>query len=191
MIHRAFRAAALAAFGLFSLATVSSGAATVTADPEAAALFAKHKAYVGWAGGDGVVKTLRENGHRFFEGKPGLEMTMLRYGVAYRETLVRTHGVTSNDGFTGAVFWTSNANGFTVRPVGEVVRYLADEHALFGERIVDEPATVVKHETVDGSDTVQLRVTPAVGFPMNVWADPATGAFKRVVIDPDGKYETT
>jgi Aspartyl protease len=191
MIHRAFRVGALAAFSLASFLPLPSLAATEAGDPAAAALLAKHKAYTGWSIGDGVVKTLIETGHRFRDNKPGTAMTVLRYGVAYRESIARPNGVTSSDGFTGAVFWTSNENGFTVRPVGEIVRFLADEQALFGERVTDEPAKVVKHETVDGVDTVLLRVTPQVGFPMNVWVDPATGAFKRAVIDPDGKYETT
>ena len=34
-----------------------------------------------------------------------------------------------------------------------------------------------------------LRLTSAVGFPIDVYVDPSTGAYKRIVIDPDGKYE--
>lgn len=168
-----------------------AGSARAAGDDTAGALLAKHKAYVGWAIGDGVVKTLRAQGHGVRDGKTTATLSELRYGVAYRDTYAATDGLERNDGFTGSLFWTSNQNGFTVRGIGEIVRYLADEQALFGERVSDYPGTVVRHEAVEGVDTVLVHVTPQVGFPMNVWVDPATGAYKRAVIDPDGKYETT
>lgn len=186
-----FAAASIAAVAATMVLAGFAGPARAAGDTSAEALFAKHKAYVGWAIGDGLVKTLRAEGHGVRDGKTTVTLSELRYGVAYRDTYKFTDGVESNDGFTGSVFWTSNENGFTVRGVGEIVRYLADEQALFGERVSDYPATVARHEAVDGVDTVLMHVTPQVGFPMNVWIDPTTGAYKRAVIDPDGKYETT
>lgn len=189
MINRVFQAAVAAA--ILVTAIVPRPAIGASEAIDAAALLGKHKAYVGWAIGDGVVKTLRAEGRGVRDGKTQATLTELRYGVAFRETYRDSDGTEGNDGFTGSLFWTSNENGFTVRAIGEIVRYLADEQALFGERVSDYPGSVVRHETVDGIDTVLVRVTPQVGFPMNVWIDPATGAYKRAVIDPDGKYETT
>jgi len=114
---------------------------------------------------------------------------LLRYGIAFRETIEDARGLENDSGFTGNVFWTTNSNGFTVRPVGEVARYLIDEQALFGELTGTYTPQLLKHETVDGVDTAVLRLTSSVPFPMDVYIDPATGAFKRAVIDPGGKYE--
>lgn len=160
------------------------------AEGDAAALLAKHRAYVGWAAGDKAVPSLRETGTASRDGHPVAAIAALRYGVAYRNVYRRPNGIESDDGFTGSVFWTSNANGFTVRPVGEVVRYLADEAALFGELSAAYAGSLLRHETLDGADAAVVRLAPEVGFPIDVWIDPATGAYRRAVIDPGGKYET-
>ncbi|HEY0393405.1 MAG TPA: retropepsin-like aspartic protease [Candidatus Elarobacter sp.] len=177
--------ALLAAVVSVSAPAAVRGATTGTS-AEAAALLAKHHAYVGWASGDGVVKTLRETGSI---GSGGTKLRMLRYGVAFRETLEDQNGIENDNGFTGSVFWTTNVNGFTIRPVGESVRARIDDQALYGELTGQFAGTVLRHETVDGADTVVIRLTHAVAFPMDVYVDPATGAYKRVVEDPGGKYE--
>ncbi len=187
MPNRMLRIAALAAFALAAVRPLSAPAA---AGDEAAPLLAKHRAYVGWAAGDGGIKTLRETGAAVRDGHTVAAISALRYGVAYRNTYRRPNGIQSDDGFTGSVFWTSNANGFTVRPVGEVIRYLADVAALFGEGTADAGGALLRHETLAGADTAVVRLTPQVGFPMDVWIDPSTGAYRRAVLDPGGKYET-
>jgi hypothetical protein len=180
--------AILTALGLAALPP----SATCAAD-DAAALMAKHAAYVGWHGGDGVVKTLRATGDVTREGKPRGTMLSLRYGIAYRDTFVSEDGVHSDDGFTGNVSWTSNANGFTVRPVGNVVKAQYDMDALFGEYTATASFTpaFVKTEKVDGVDCAVLRLTSQIGFPLDVYVDPATGAYRRAVVDPDGAYESS
>ena len=160
MNDRVLPAALAAAILVTAILPRPATAADATVD----ALFAKHKAYVGWAIGDGVVKTLRAEGHGVRDGKTTETLSELRYGVAFRDTYKSTDGLESNDGFTGSVSWTSNENGFTVRGVGEIVRYLADEQALFGERISDYPGTVVRHEAVDGVDTALVHVYAASRF---------------------------
>jgi predicted aspartyl protease len=164
---------------------------TALAADDAAALLAKHHAYVGWSSGDGVVKTLRESGTVSGGTAKPAKIAVLRYGVAFREMYENAQGLQSHDGFTGNVFWTSNANGFTLRPIGDVARYLIDDHAVFGELTANYTPAVLRHETVDGTDTVVLHLTHQIGYPMDVYVDPATGAFKRVVIDPNGRYEET
>jgi hypothetical protein len=156
---------------------------------DASELLAKHQAYVGWHEGDGVVKTLRETGTAAgSDGKTVATLTQLRYGVAQRRTVVSDNG-TSARGFTGTIYWSTGTNGFTLRPVGEVIKALFDQDALFGELTVLMTPTVLRHEQVDGVDTVVLRLTSPLGFPMDVYEDPTTGAYKRAVVDPDGKYE--
>lgn len=188
MEQRVLRAAAVAALAS-SLFLPTPGRA---AGDEAAALLAKHQTYVGWHVGDGVVKTLREvGGLKRKDDTFSSNVTTLRYGVAHRTTTVDYRGLHSDDGFTGSVYWTSNANGFTVRPIGEIARYLVDYDAIFGELTGSYAAEIVRHETVDGVDAVLLRLTNTVGFPMEVDVDPSTGAYLRITIDPRGKYEAT
>ena len=184
-MNRVSLAALIAAIALmFSLPAQPALAAD-----DAAALMTKHAAYVGWHAGDGVVKTLRATGDITRDGKQTYHIRLLRYGVAFRETFDDVKGLQDDEGFTGSVFWRTSSNGFTVRPVGEAARYSIDDFALFSEVTDGYAPSVIRHETVDGIDTLVLRLSNAVAFPMDVYIDPATGAYKRVVIDPGGKYE--
>ena len=158
---------------------------------DAAGLIAKHAAYVGWHAGDGVVKTLSATGTVTREGKPEGVIKSLRYGIAYRDTFVGSNGGQWDDGFTGNLLWTSNLNGFTVRALGDVARAEFDVDALFSEATTTSAFTpaIVRNEKVDGVDCVVVKLSSQVGFPMEVFVDPGTGAYKRAVIDPDGAYE--
>jgi len=187
MTNGVYRIAVVAALSL-SFAVPLPAAAD-----DAAALIARHRAFAGWYAGDGIVKTLREAGERTRDGKIVGALTSLRYGVAYRDTSVSAAGVHFDAGFTGSVSWTSNENGFTVRALGEVVRAIFDEDALFGETTATAAFTpaVLRTQRVDGVDCTVLRLTSQVGFPLDVYVDPATDAYRRAVIDPGGKYEVS
>jgi hypothetical protein len=186
MIDRVLSAAALAAF---SLPLFAVSGAPAPADPAAVALIAKHQAYVGWHAGDGVVKTLRESGALVRDGKERGKLEYLGYGLAHRATSTDSDGLERSAGFSGSVFWTSNENGFTVRPVGEIARYLFDIDMLRGELSANLTPAIVKHAMIEGADATVVRLTSEIGLPMEVYVDAASGAYKRVVIDPDGKYE--
>ncbi|MBV9440973.1 MAG: hypothetical protein JOZ24_13375, partial [Candidatus Eremiobacteraeota bacterium] len=187
MKHPVYSRGTVAALCAVLALPLAAGAQSV--DP--AALLAKHQAYVGWHAGDGSVKTLRLRGAATRDGKTVATLRKLYYGYAHRDTLVDEHGIEVDHGFTGSIFWTTNHNGFTVRPAGEVVRYLADVDAVFGELTGGIGASFVRRETVDGADAVVLHLTPKAGFPLDVAVDPGTGAYRWATIDPGGKYETT
>ena len=181
---RALSAAVAAAFCLPLLG--------ISGEPsEAAALMAKHQAYVGWHAGDGIMKTLRKDGDVKRDGKVVRSVRYYLLGIAHRWTSMDKNDLETNSGFTGSVYWTSNENGFTVRPVGEVARYLYDDDVLDGELTGLLTPAMHGRTTVDGADLPVVRLTGTIGLPIDVAIDPATGAFKRIVIDPDGKYETT
>ena len=186
MTNRVFFTAAAAAF---AAAITFSRQAAPAAEGDAAALLAKHHAYVGWSSGDGVVKTLREAGQVSGGTSGPTRIRMLRFGVAFRETSEDFRGLENDNGFTGNVYWSTSSNGFTIRPIGEVARFLVDDQALFGELTATYAPALLRHEVVDGADTIVLRLTHSVGYPMDVYVDPATGAYRRAVIDPGGKYE--
>jgi predicted aspartyl protease len=186
MIDRVLRTAAVLAFALGGL-----GPSPAAADDGAAiALLAKHKAYVGWTGGDGTVKTLRETGEARRDDKVVSSFEELRLGVVYRSSASTRLG-SYERGFTGRVFWQSNENGFTVQTLGETVKYLISRIALDNELVSALPGTIRREETVDGVRTSVVRVIPESGLPIDLAIDPQTGALRRYVIDPDGKYETS
>jgi hypothetical protein len=185
MIERFLRTTAAAACAAALVLPLPAAAA----GDDAAALLAKHQAYVGWHIGDGVVKTLRATGTVTKDGKITEKLLLLRLGIAMRTRTTDPNGLEDSSGFTGNVSWTSDSNGFTLQPVGEVARSLFDEEAVFGELTGQMTPQLLRHEQVGGMDTAVLRLTSTVGFPIDVYVDPASGAYKRVVIDPGGKYE--
>jgi predicted aspartyl protease len=158
------------------------------ADDPAAALLAKHAAYAGWRGGDGSIKTLRETGDVRRDGKVVRQLRRLQMGAIYRSSAAESDG-TFETGFTGRVFWQCNVNGFTVPDSGDVVKYLATRAQLADEELTALAGTIRGTETIDGVATTTVRVVAQAGLPVDLSIDPQTGAFKRIAIDPDGRYE--
>jgi hypothetical protein len=156
-------------------------------DPHAAALFALHRTYVGWSGGDGSLPNLREVGEFTRDGTVMATFTEARRGAAFRYT-GQTHSQTDDEGFTGRVAWWANVNGFTVPIVGDVARFMATEDQLDAEALDPATATVLRDETVDGTATTVVHVVPKAGVAVDLWID-AAGAYKRIVYDPAGAYE--
>ena len=188
-MNRVSLAALTTAFALL----VSLPARPALAADDPAALMAEHAAYVGWHAGDGVVKTLRATGRTTRDGKARGTFTSLRYGIAYREQYLNSEGLRYDLGFTGSVPWTSSANGFTIRPLGEAVRAMFATDALFAETTATPEFSPALHgnEKVDGVECAVVRLTSQTAFPIDVYIDPATGAYRRAVVDPDGKYEVS
>jgi hypothetical protein len=171
------------------------GAAPATAD-DAQALLAKHKAYVGWQFGDGTFNYLKISGETTWNHKDKTETvstsTTLRAGALFRRT---SHDVTtgfdSDVGFTGNVFWATDENGI-IRPlIGDAQKYYVSSEMLFNEATTELPAELHGSGTVGATPVAIVRLTPKSGDVLDVYVDPATGAYKRAVIDPGGAYETT
>jgi hypothetical protein len=167
------------------------------ADDEAAALLAKHKAFVGWELGDGSIKTLTIDGAIAARAKDGSRKDAwktheLAVGIPYRmaEQSLRT-GSTSVEGFSGSKFWYSGANGFTVPNMSDSRGAILARLLVFAEATSKLPATVHKHDTLAGAAVAVLREAPPSGKPIDLYVDPATGAYKRFVYDPDGTSPTT
>lgn len=163
-------------------------------DAKAAALLAKHRAYVGWQLGDGTFKTLRIKGSITDEkGKKTGEFTNLTAGLVYRETdtSLDRDGSSEQTGYTGNLFWHSNVNDFTTPIYGDYARFLASETVLREEGTTELPASFVKETTIDGKTADVVRVTLKNGDPIDCYVNPESGAYVRAVIDPDGSYQTT
>ncbi len=173
---------------------VTARAATPAQEPAAAALLAKHRAYVGWQFGDGTFTTIRLAGGVTNErGEKTDKLVTLSAGVVYHttDTMLQRDNVTEHSGFTGNLFWRSGINGFTTPIYGDYAKYLASFTVLQQEGTTELPATFVGDKTVDGKSVGVVRVTLSYGDPIDCDVDPQTGAYVSATIDPGGSYETT
>ena len=143
---------------------------------------------MGWQDGDGSITSLRETGAATLDGKVRVVLTDLHRGALFRRSRLSSSG-RYDDGFTGRVLWSSNRNGFTVQTIGESARYVYTRSAVFDERTAGMPATVTRTETIDGTPVTWVRLAPELGVPAELAID-ASGAYKRVMLDPGGKFET-
>lgn len=184
--------AGLAALALF-VAPLPGRPAGGTSDERAAALLAKHRAYVGWQFGDGTFTTFRIQGAVTGpKGKVKDRVTILVSGLAFNEAATSVKaGTTDHTGFTGSIFWRSNMNGVTVPVYGGLAKFDASMTMLRLEGTSGLPGTFQKSATVDGRHVDVVRVTLDHGLPMDLSIDPETGAYVQVRVDPDGGYDRT
>jgi predicted aspartyl protease len=160
---------------------------------EAQDLLAKHRAYVGWQFGDGSVQALQlERIYTDASGKVTQHATERRLGLAYRRDYqqVKDYEAGGSTGFTGNIFWTTNANGFTVPLIGDNAKYYLAMDVLFMEGSSELPAALQSDQTVAGKSVQVIRITMNGALPLDVYEDPQTGAYVRAVIDPGGQLET-
>ncbi len=183
----------LAAFGaaLFCLSILPAAG---RADDQATALLAKHRAFAGWQFGDGSLHTFRITGSITNErGKRTDDLAILRAGLVFNDadTDVKRGGVTEHVGFTGNLFWRSDASGFTIPVYGNLAKYEASLSVLWDEGTTELPATYQRAATIDGQAVGVVRVTLASADPIDLYVNQETGAYVQAVVDPDGAYETT
>jgi Aspartyl protease len=185
---------ALAAL-IMALAPLSVGAVSTSgSDPQALDLLAKHKAFVGWQLGDGTFTTMRIAGNVSDEkGKQIATLSLLWSGLLSNDAYIdlKRNGVTERTGFTGNLFWETDYNGFTTPVYGDYAKFLASATLLKNEGTTELPSTYRGSETVDGKSVGVVRVTLKNGDPIDLYVYPATGAYVKATIDPDGAYETT
>ncbi len=179
----------------FAIAALLAAAPLVSRADDAAGLLAKHKAFVGWQFGDGTFSSLTVDGtitdkvngqSKVVESFHGL-----RAGVAKRYTYRNGDGTTADTGFTGHVYWRTNYNGFTYPSLGDVQKLDVGIDLLYNEATTELPGTMNGTKSIEGATYDIVRVTPAQAFPIDLYVDPQTGAYRRAVIDPAGAYETT
>ena len=163
-------------------------------DAQALQLLAKHKSFVGWQFGDGTFQTMRITGNiTDAKGKQTQTFVLLSEGLLYNDgfTELKRNGVIDRDGFTGNLFWEADYNGFTTPVYGDYAKFLASATLLRNEGTTELPAAYRGTKTIDGTPTGIVRVTLKNGDPIDLYVDPATGAYVRATVDPDGAYETT
>jgi hypothetical protein len=169
---------------------------TVRAD-DAASLLAKHKAYVGWQYGDGTFHYLRETGETIrTSGEKSTDrdstFTTIRANSVYRVSNVnKVTGFANDSGYTGNVFWQTDENGFINPILGDAQKAQIAEELVFTEATTSFDGTLTGNSTIDGVPVSIVRISPAMAPPIDLYIDPATGVYKRFIVDPDGAYRTS
>jgi len=197
MIQRVLLAAAVGACALACSAEPAKAA-------DGSALIAQHKAYAGWAYGDGTLKSARVTTEAQASspapspkpgatpdplGEPGATSVVLRRELLYRST-ENAYGLdASSDGFTGSVFWRANVNGNTVTRRGRDARTALTEDIIAAEALAEVPSTQRSDATFDGKSAAVLRAEPKTGVPADLYFDRASGALLGYVMQPDVPLE--
>jgi predicted aspartyl protease len=174
-------------------------AAAVAAD-DAAAVLARHAAYVGQP--QGLALTYRYTPASSARSAPSAPtpkgspapsfppavQTIYRRGALYRE-IYEHGGVSSQDGFTGRAFWSANENGYTVVDLENRAREMLTANVIDGDLLTGVEARSRPGKTIDGIPVDVVRISPVSGVPADIAFDHATGAYVEVTVDPDNGYD--
>ena len=162
---------------------------------EVSDLLAKHKAFMGWQFNDAQTRDWQMTDTYADEsGDARFVKVIKRIGALYRAD---THSVkahtNSSSGFTGNRFWYSDENGFTVPVFGGPAKVALAEDFFFTDAVAQLPWTnlhpVRKWKSV--FSVVHVVQASGAAAPVDLYLDPATGAYAGIVIDPDGDNEET
>ena len=199
MMYRVIIAAGTA----FCVLLASQAPRSANAD-DSAALIAKHRAYVGWALGDGTLKSARVTVRAVAASpapspKPGATPDPLGEANATsvevrRELLYRAsttaYGVeVRSEGFTGSVFWRANINGNTVTRRGRDAREALTEDVIDAEGLAEVPASARPDATFAKKTAAVVRIAPATGVPADLYFDRDNGALLGYTLQPDVALE--
>ena len=150
-----------------------------------------HRTYTGFTFGDGTIHTLAYDFVETFKKDTLDHGHVVRAGLAYREDVHwKREGTDDSDGFTGSVFWYSDENGFPTKLSGNGVPIVYAEDLVTTDAIAALPWKYEQTVNYFGADLAVVRVTLTNGFPIDLYVDRASGAYKRIVLDPQGAYET-
>lgn len=182
------------ACSLVLIAQAATAPAQTTQDPTAAALLAKHRAYVGWQYGDGTFASMRISGDVTNEkGERTTSFVSLSRGLLVHDiyTMISRGNVVEHTGFTGSLFWNSDYNGFTTPLYGGAAKYQASLTVLGLEGTSELPAIYRGGTTIDGKPLAIVRVTLKNADAIDLYEDPTTGAYVQATVDPGGGYQQT
>ena len=186
---RRLRSAPVLAAALCIFTTSLTPARAPAADA-AGTLLAKHRAYVGWEMDDGSIRNLVLDGSVAKVNADGTRTPIQRVHeidvrVLYRSTV---SGITtrtgSQEGLDLTGFWYRVA-GFTIPNIGE------NRGVIFARRIVFSEALSTLNPQPHGTATIEgvaydiLRGAIDGWKPIDLYVDPASGAIKQFVYDPD------
>ena len=191
MTHRVFFTVAAAVFA----AALSLHATPPAAAADAAAILAKHKAYMGWAYGDGTLKSARST----IEverpspkpdatpdplGESNAKTVEVRRELLYRASTAAYGIEVRSEGFTGSTFWRANVNGNTVTRRGRDAWQALTEDVIEAEALAEVPSSARPDAQFDGKTASVLRLEPKTGVPADLFFD-RDGALLGYTVQPD------
>jgi predicted aspartyl protease len=196
MMHRVLFTAALGACAV----ALATHAARPAAAADTAAIFAKHKSYMGWAFGDGTLKSVRTTVVSEAAapaptpqpgatpdplGLPHTKQIEMRRELLYRSITERYALEVASEGFTGSVFWNANDNGQTVTVRGNAARYRLTTNLIDAEAMAETPSSARPDAPFDGKTATVVRLEPKTGVPADVYFDRDSGAMLGYTIQPE------
>lgn len=169
---------------VFSLLPLCAGAQSVTG------LLQKHRAYAGWSSAGDGVPSWKATGTRTHGGAVDT-FTEARRGMLFHDTVSTRQGLTDETGFSGRYVWHGDANHFWSVQLGR-----AAQAAIAWDIVVDEAAATFEPSlqgtaNIDGTSAAILRIQPKGLVPIDLYEDPASGAFIRVVVAPESPQSRT
>jgi predicted aspartyl protease len=183
-VARGYRTIILGAVALLSAVPLLGAAGG-----DASVVLARHKAFMGWANGDGTLTSIRET--IALAGATAGPSTsrrdrseIVRRGLIYRETEFGADRPLGDAGFTGRLFWRSNDNGFTVTVRAHAAAIEITRDVVESEAFGDAPAELRAPLTFDGVKASVVRVTPPGGVPADLYLGD-DGAVLGYVLSPD------
>jgi len=175
---------------------------------DAAALLARHKAFMGWANGDRTLTSFRET-IVLADATPAIDATppaaashasvepfgsrrgrteIVRRGLLYRESAFGYDRPLGDAGFTGRLFWRSNENGFTVTVRAHAASTELTRDVIEAEAFGDTAAALQAPVTFDGVKASVVRITPPGGVPADLYLGD-DGALLGYALSPDDPAE--
>ncbi len=156
---------------------------------DASTMLAKHRAFVGWEFGNGSLPPMQFD-RTMTDTTTGAIVQRaheVREGMLYRRDYSGEGFDGTSTGFTGNVVWEANRNGFPTPFVGISARLYISLDAIFTDSLSTYPSALRANATLDGASYPVLRIVVPQGFTIDAYVDPATGAYKGFIMDPDGK----
>lgn len=206
--ERAGRILACMRVNLFSLVFLALACALPLAvsGEDGAAILAHHRAFVGWQADDAGVQSLKltyviaprrtpapsSSATPLADAAPAREpsVTEYRHGLVYRDIERTGRGLSVGEGFNGKQFWRSDESGNTVVVLEKELRLAFTENVVDAEAAVLVPSVARGTAQVDSKIADVVRITPPDGVPADLYVERATGAYLRVVYDPDDRFDS-
>ncbi|HEY5258685.1 MAG TPA: retropepsin-like aspartic protease [Candidatus Baltobacteraceae bacterium] len=183
---RLFQASVIALFAVSSTLPIAG----LAQSGDAGALLSKHAAFTGFVGG-ATQATWQATGTRTGDRGASDRFDEARSGLVYRDTISTPQNVSDSVGYSGRAVWHADANGFTAAVMGAPRQAAIDFDIVRSETLAALGTTAITGSAdVGGTACTIVRATPNGGTPMDLYVDPRSGAFLRVVVDPTGTPTT-
>lgn len=156
---------------------------------DASALLLKHKSFAGWDSSNSTASSWHAKGVRTHGGSSDT-FEEFRRGVVFRDRVATPAGVSDELGFTGNYVWHADENAFWQVVHGRKAQAAVEWSLVRAEALAKFPAQIAGQAQIAGTRCEILRVQPQGLVAMDIYEDPQTGSFLRVVVAPGAVGQT-